>query len=168
VLDEIGASYTSLGPFFGSSERINKERIATLLTSMKRHTKSVAPKLLGVIGKEHLLERFAAAGGEPKTFKYILTPNEENGVPRLIEVAFGQHKKAFEEGVDSSSRMITRVNWSPAIHNPFRAMGTQGEGLDTLLESLEAGRGEPVIDLIHLACPRVQYTDRGKSAIVCD
>jgi hypothetical protein len=30
------------------------------------------------------------------------------------------------------------------------------------------GRQEPVVALLHVACPRVKYTDRGKSAVVVD
>ena len=58
------------------------------------------------------------------------------------------------------------VNWSPGIvSNPFRSLG-YGRGLDSLLAEKFAGPHEPVVVLVHLACPRVTYTDRGKSAIV--
>ena len=36
---------------------------------MKRHSKPVAPTLLGVIGREHLKERFLASGGNADTFE---------------------------------------------------------------------------------------------------
>jgi hypothetical protein len=58
------------------------------------------------------------------------------------------------------------VNWSPGIINPFRELGRYGYGLDTVLEQCRAGRDEPIVLLLHLACPRVEYTDRGKSAVV--
>ena len=38
--------------------------------------------------------------------------------------------------------------------------------LDTVLEQQRTGRDEPVILVLHMACPRVEYTDRGKSAVV--
>jgi hypothetical protein len=38
--------------------------------------------------------------------------------------------------------------------------------LDTVLAEQYANREEPVILVLHLACPRVEYTDRGKSAVV--
>ena len=41
-----------------------------------------------------------------------------------------------------------------------------GDGLAAMLEKRYAGRDEPIIFLLHLAHPRVRYTDRGKSALV--
>ena len=62
-------------------------------------------------------------------------------------------------------QLITGVNWSPGIVNPFRSLG-YGRSLESLLAEQFAGPHEPVVVLVHLACPRVTYTDRGKSAIV--
>jgi hypothetical protein len=41
-----------------------------------------------------------------------------------------------------------------------------GQSLDTILSQQRADRDEPVILVLHMACPRVEYTDRGKSAVV--
>ena len=38
--------------------------------------------------------------------------------------------------------------------------------LDSILEQQRSGRDEPIVLLLHIACPRVEYTDRGKSALV--
>jgi hypothetical protein len=43
-----------------------------------------------------------------------------------------------------------------------------GDGLAALLEKKYAGRDEPIVFLLHCACPRVRYTDRGKSAVVVE
>jgi hypothetical protein len=40
--------------------------------------------------------------------------------------------------------------------------------LDAILSKVHANASEPVIAVLHLACPRVAYTDRGKSAIVVE
>ncbi len=45
-------------------------------------------------------------------------------------------------------------------------LGPFGESLDTILSQQRAGRDEPVFLVLHMACPRVEYTDRGKSAVV--
>ena len=42
------------------------------------------------------------------------------------------------------------------------------DSLDSILEQQRAGDDQPVVLLLHMACPRVQYTDRGKSAVVID
>jgi hypothetical protein len=65
-------------------------------------------------------------------------------------------------------RIYTGANWSAAIGNPFRSFGSTGEGLETLLSDRRVTRGEPVVFVLHLAHPRVEYRDRGKSALVID
>jgi hypothetical protein len=77
------------------------------------------------------------------------------------ETAFG-----FCPAKGRSRRIVTGVNWSPGILNPFRELGRFGQSLDSVLERLYVGRNEPVVILLHIACPRVSYTDRGKSAVV--
>ena len=62
--------------------------------------------------------------------------------------------------------MVTGVNWSPGILNPFRELGSYGQSLDTILSQQRIAYDEPVILVLHMACPRVEYTDRGKSAVV--
>ena len=52
------------------------------------------------------------------------------------------------------------------IVNPFRELGDYGTSLDTMLARARADTDDPVILVIHIACPRVEYTDRGKSALV--
>jgi hypothetical protein len=59
------------------------------------------------------------------------------------------------------------VNWSPAIINPFRSLGPFGKSLDAILTEQRAGDpNEPIIFLLHLAHPRVEYSDRGKSSVI--
>ena len=63
-------------------------------------------------------------------------------------------------------RNFAGANWSAAIKNPFRSFGATGEGLEAALNQQRAGRNEPIVFVLHLAHSRVEYTDRGKSAIV--
>jgi hypothetical protein len=92
----------------------------------------------------------------------------ENGVPRVVEFAFDIHREGLTAGHGPSRKFITGVNWSPGINNPFRQLGRSGEGLDGILTGVRANTSQPVIAVLHLACPRVAYTDRGKSAIVVE
>jgi hypothetical protein len=78
----------------------------------------------------------------------------------VVEVAFGYCPEELP-----ARRIITGVNWSVGINNPFRQLGQYGESLDTFLERQRAGRAEPIILVVHLASPRIAYTDRGKSAV---
>jgi DNA topoisomerase VI subunit B len=168
VLAETGASHVSLHDFFGI-QKANTKNIAKLLASLKRHSKLMQPVELGVIGKDHFCCLLEAAGGDPKTFTYNRSLGETGGIPRVIEFAFGIHRDGLgNAGQAPSRKIITGVNWSPGINNPFRQLGRGGEGLDGILAEARANTSQPIIAALHLACPRVAYTDRGKSAIVVD
>jgi DNA topoisomerase VI subunit B len=159
VLDKIGLARAPLASLVADGE-FDQRTIPKLLAAMKAATKPVKPKLLGLIGKDHLAQRMAAAGVELKSFDYSRTfDTAEDGLPCVVEFAFGwcpEHEKR---------RLITGVNWSPAISNPFRQLGDYGESLDTIFSRQRVGSDEPVIMVLHVTCPRVEYTDRGKSAI---
>jgi DNA topoisomerase VI subunit B len=167
ILLETGASHVSLHDFFGR-KRANGHNIAKLLAALQKHSKPIPPAHLGIIGKAHLYRMMEAAGGDPKTFTYNRSDGETNGVPRVVEFAFGIHRDGLTAGRGPSRKFITGVNWSPGINNPFRQLGRSGEGLDSILAEVRANTSQPVIAVLHLACPRVAYTDRGKSAIVVE
>jgi DNA topoisomerase VI subunit B len=168
VLAETGASHVSLHNYFGLHQA-NTDNISKLLASLKRHTKSVNPAELGIIGKNHLYRMMELASGDPKTFTYKRIAGETNGVPRVVEFAFGIHQDGLATaGQVPSRKIITGVNWSPGINNPFRQLGRGGVGLDAILSEVRANTSQPVIAALHMACPRVAYTDRGKSAIVVE
>lgn len=168
VLAETGASHVSLHSFFGR-HKTNGDNIAKLLAAIRKHGRPVNPIRLGVIGKAHLFRMMEAAGGDPKTFTYSLTPAETDGVPRVVEFAFGVHRDGLAAAGNAPSRkVITGVNWSPGINNPFRQLGHNGDSLDAILAEARANTSQPVIAALHMACPRVAYTDRGKSAIVVE
>ena len=167
VLLETGASHVSLHDFFGRG-KANSENIARLLAALQSHSKPAKPAHLGVIGKAHFYRMMEAAGGNPKTFTYNRSFGETDGVPRVIEFAFGIHRDGLTAGRAPSRKVITGVNWSPGINNPFRQLGRAGVGLDAILSEVRANTSQPIIAALHLACPRVSYTDRGKSAIVVE
>jgi DNA topoisomerase VI subunit B len=167
VLAETGASHVSLHNFFGV-ERSNTRNIACLLASLKKYTKPVRPADLGIIGKQHFYSLMEIAGGDPKTFTYNRTLSETNGIPRIVEFAFGIHRDGLGTGRAPGRKFITGVNWSPGISNPFRQLGRAGDSVDSILAEVRANTSQPIIAALHLACPRVAYTDRGKSAIVVE
>jgi hypothetical protein len=167
VLEEVGCSHQSLAQFFGV-DQVNRNGIAKLLVAMRRYSKPVAPKHLGVIGVEHLKQRFLAAGGNIETFKYQcrkgMTPD---GIPYVVEFAFGLHQSGLTQGAAVTTRkIVTGANWSVGINNPFRAFGSTGEGLENTLAAVRANASQPVICALHLASAYIQYADRGKSSII--
>jgi DNA topoisomerase VI subunit B len=166
VLEEVGCSHQSLAQFFGV-DQVNRNGIAKLLASMRKHSKPVAPKHLGVIGAEHFKQRFLQAGGNAETFKYQRRKGmTDDGIPYIVEFAFGLHQHGLSREAKVSRKFITGANWSVGIHNPFRAFGSTGEGLETTLEKVRANASQPVICALHLASAYIQYADRGKSSII--
>jgi DNA topoisomerase VI subunit B len=159
VLDQLALHRVGLSGL-RKGEGLDHERTSVLLGAMRAITRPVKPATLGVIGKQHLQERFTALGCEIDTFQYRKVVGETDGLPEVLETAF-----AWRGDVDADRRLITGVNWSPGIVNPFRQLGKVGQSLDSILQQQRAGHEEPVIILLHLTCPRVSYTDRGKSAI---
>jgi DNA topoisomerase VI subunit B len=103
ILTDVGCSHQSLASFFGV-EKVNSAGIAKLLEAMQKHSKPVAPQLLGVIGREHLKERFLAAGGSAATFKYECRKGVEGGIPYVAEVVFGLHQSALSPDGEAATR----------------------------------------------------------------
>lgn len=159
VLDKLDLARAPLASLCAEGQ-FNKRKVVALLGAMQAATKPVKAKLLGLIGKNHFAQRMAAAAAEMQSFDYSKTFDvTDDGLPCVVEFAFGWCEKA------KARRLITGVNWSPGITNPFRQLGSYGQSLDTILSQQRADRDEPAILVLHVACPRVEYTDRGKSAI---
>ena len=97
MLEEIGASHVLLHSFFGR-HKTNSNNISKLLVALQKHSRPVRPAQLGVIGKVHLYRVMEAAGGDPKTFTYNRSDGETNGVPRVVEFAFGIHRDGLAAG----------------------------------------------------------------------
>ena len=161
VLDELDAARISLANFASNGSDLDHAAVDRLLAAMQTHTRPPKAKDLGVIGREHLLNRFLAYGAHAETFKYkAVIGDTATGLPVVIETAFGWCPDGSER------RIITGVNFSVALGNPFRSFGQTGEGLEHRLAEQRAGRNEPIIFVLHLASPRVEFADRGKTALV--
>ena len=163
--------------------------VAQLLRAMKEGSRAPKPKDLGVIGRDHLLQRFVAAGAQPDSFDYQMNAFEHDGLPYVVEVAFAYAPglaERVEEGEieededwdvdeeeierrekkrDRVRRMVTGLNFSASVGaNPFRELRDR-QGLDGLLNAQYAGPDEPVIVFVHLTTPRLQFLDKGKSSV---
>jgi len=173
VLDLAGMKRVKLSELV-VEDRLDSPRIEALLTAMQEHARPVKPQRLGIIGEDHLRSRFLAMGVLPESFQYAIKlaskskkTESESGdkaslIPWVLESAFGW----LGDGSEDQRRIFSGANWSAAIKNPFRSFGSTGEGLEAALSDMKAGAHEPIVFLLHLAHPRVEYTDRGKSALV--
>jgi DNA topoisomerase VI subunit B len=158
ICEAIGAARISLAEFYGDG---TSERTGVILSEMCRQSRPVKPKDLGTIGKNHLAAKFKMLGVAPETFDYRRVEFEHDRLPYVAEAAFGYCPNGIDE-----RRIITGVNWSPAIGaDPFRRLGPAGDSLDAILTRQRAGRHEPIVTVLHLACPRIDYLDRGKSSV---
>jgi len=159
VLDETGAARMSLRQFFGNG---NSKRVQKLLQAMQEHTKPVAAKDLKLLGKDHFAARFREIGAVDDTFQYCRALREVDGVPYALEAAFG-YAPELQEQV-----RLTGLNWSPTFLDPFRALGDR-EGhepsLDELLADQWVSRDDSVVIALHLASPRLAFTDKAKTAL---
>jgi hypothetical protein len=176
VLGETGLKRVRLSELV-IGDHFDSKRITQLLHAMQAHTRPVNPKLLGIIGEDHLKQRLLAMGIRPEPFQYArkvsggkckksqaAADDKASSLPWVLESAFGW----LGEGAADSRRIFSGANWSAAIKNPFRSFGATGEGLETTLTEVRATHREPVVFVLHLAHPRVEYTDRGKSALVIE
>jgi hypothetical protein len=162
VLSSVGLSREPLARLVVNG-RIDPDLSRRLLQAMQESSNPVKPPLLGVIGREHFTARFAAVGCEMESFDYRkIVDSDDEGLPFVIETAFGW----LGEEAPDTRRLITGVNWSPGIRNPFRTLGAFGMSLDTILSRQRVDQDEPVIFVLHAAYPRVEYLDRGKSSVV--
>ena len=161
ALDETGLARASIASLFGPDGSPDRHQIEALLASLKRHSKPVKAQALGVIGNTHLLACLTGAGAHPESTKYkrVLGIGEDR-LPCVLETAFGY----CPSGIDHR-RIVAGANWSVSLGNPFRSFGRHGEGLESILTEQRARYAEPIIFVVHFACPRIEFTDRGKSAI---
>ncbi len=161
VLESVGLARTKLSELV-VGDAINTKLVGKLLAAMKAAATAVKPAALGILGEEHLLQRCSEAGGDSKSFNYKKVLSTE-GLPWALETCF-----AYCPEEDKPRRIITGVNWSPGIVNPFRQLGSLGKSLDSILEQQRVGLDEPILFVLHISCPKVSYADRGKSSIIVE
>src|SRR5262249_50798662 len=137
VLERIGLRRAELDKL-RNGDGLDLKVVGHLLAAMKAETRPVNPSTLGAIGRDHLEQRFQELGSEMATFRYRKLLDGAAGLPSMAEIAFA-YCPATED-----RRLITGVNWSPGIVNPFRKLGRHGESLDSLLQELRVGPNEPV------------------------
>ncbi len=128
--------------------------VEKLLVDMKAASKPPKPSALGIIGKQHLTQWMLKHGDAAKeSIKYDRVMGTEAGMPYVIEVAFGVRKQ------DEARRMLrTGMNWTPIMGDPIPT-------LTKVIQELRIDRHDPVIVVVHLARPRFEFVDRGKTRV---
>jgi hypothetical protein len=144
-----------------SGDDLDDARLAVLLDAMKVESRPVKPKALGVIGADHLrthvVEHFDV---DPDSFRYRKAEGASSRggreLPYVWEVAFGIYNNPEE----TSRRLVvlTGLNWTPTLRPPITQL-TQMLGIQRV------GRDDPLVIVVHLACPVLPFIDRGKSVL---
>jgi DNA topoisomerase VI subunit B len=136
---------------------LDLQAVGRLLRAMQEASRPVSPAALGELGAAHLtqyLTEYCHVAPESVQYRRVREV-DSRGLPFVLEVAFGVYTPDYEE---CGRAVITGVNWTPAITIPFREM-------PQLLGVARADPQDPVVAIAHLACPRVEFTDRGKGQL---
>lgn len=158
ITDAVGTSRMSLADFYADGDGA---RVGALLREMRQRSRPIKSRDLGPIGKDHLAAKFESLGVAAETFDYRRAEFEHDGLPYLAEFAFGYCLNG-----PAHRRIITGINWSVSIGaDPFRRLGPGGESLAAILTEQRAGSHEPIVTVLHVGCPQIQYLDRGKSSV---
>jgi hypothetical protein len=163
VLEEVGCSHQSLAAFFGT-EQVNRAGIAKRWRRCAS-TRSWSPPTSRRHRRGHL-KQHSWPQAAADTFSTSGAGATGEGIPYIVEFAFGLHQSGLTQGESIPRKIITGANWSVGISNPFRAFGSTGEGLESTLAKVRANATSPIICALHLASAYIQYADRGKSSII--
>jgi hypothetical protein len=167
ILDAVDGARMPLAEFFNDGQ--SPLRVDTLLMTMQALTKTVVAKDLGVLGKDHFATHLADYGGTT-AFQYKRVLIDDPIVPCVLETAFAYCPKGTRR------HKILGLNFSPRLSDPFSKLDWwepidgddddgDGSSLDTFLEFQRVMADEPTIFALHLACPRLMFTDKGKTKL---
>ena len=140
---------------------VDRETARALLEAMRAEARPVKPLALGSLGEAHLRGWLGEHGAKMETVrcKRVQGVDDDSGLPFVVELAFAARTD------DGDRQIVTGINFAPTLVDPFRALGAYGIGLNLLLSNLYAHPDDPVTVVVHLACPHLNYTDRGKSSL---
>jgi DNA topoisomerase VI subunit B len=162
VLAETGLARADLSVLVKPDDSLDTPLIGKLLMAMKARARPAKARDLGVIGREHVARRFEELGCDMDKFIYPrprLVEGDGDEPPYVAEAAFAPWP-------GSERRLITGVNWSPGITNPFNVLCHPGMTLEGLLQDQRAGCYAPVVVFLHVATPRPQFANYGKSELL--
>lgn len=152
VVDGAGLSGLALSDLVVNGD-LDALRLGALLEHMQVESRPVKPDMLGVIGEAHFRRWLEAQGAAAESVVYRKKSGEVDGLPYVLEMAFG-----VSEDDNARGRRVAGLNWTPALGVPFGRM-------NELLGKCRVDPEDPAIVAVHLACPKLAFTDRGKSQV---
>ena len=137
----------------GTLGDLSEGAIKCLLEAMKDATREVLPQRLGVIGPDHFRKTLLALGISENSFKYKKKLGIEDGLPFIVEAAFGVKKRA-----DDVRNLVMGLNFSPTFRVP-------SQHFENELDATSVYDDDPVVVAVHQVTPQLRFVTLGKSEI---
>ncbi len=132
---------------------VDMQKVRLLLQRMKEASSAPKPNMLGVIGETHISRWMVRHGVREESIEYVKKQGTDGrGLPYVLEVAFGIRLD------DEGRRIVCGLNWTPTLTSPVYQ-------LQDALGPMRVESHDPVTVLVHLSCPRFDFTDRGKTRL---
>jgi hypothetical protein len=135
-----------------TGDDVDLGKAARLLWAMQAQSRPIKSDALGVLGEPHLAACLQRCGADRHSIQYKRVMGKEADLPFVLEVALGIRDD------EDNRQVIVGLNWSPALGSPFPQ-------LPYLLGEMRVDAQDPITVLVHLACPRLEFTDRGKGQL---
>ncbi|MGD9894961.1 MAG: ATP-binding protein [Dehalococcoidia bacterium] len=136
---------------------VDEHVVDRLLRVMQSQARALKPVALGILGEAHLrrvlTDTFGAAPASIRIKKFECVVDD---LPYVIEAGFGINDAHC---ADFPREIAVMLNWSPALGPPIPQIAA-------LLGECRVDRHDPVALVLHIACPRFEYVDRGKTRLV--
>jgi hypothetical protein len=126
--------------------------MVVLHAAMMEATREVLPKRLGVIGEEHFRRTLLASGISEQSFTYKKILGSEDGIPFVVEGAFGVTRRRSD-----LRDLFLGVNFSPVFRVPT--------DWERVIDRAEIDVDDPVVLAISLVTPKLKFTSLGKGEI---
>lgn len=135
---------------------VHLAQVHRLLSALQSEARQIQPQALGVLGEAHLRRRLVESYYvAEESIAYRKIAGLADGLPWVLEIAFGVLRTDYQ---GCGRTIAVGLNWAPALRSPLPQ-------LDRLLGEQRVDAGDPVVLVVHLACPRLDFTDRGKSRL---
>jgi DNA topoisomerase VI subunit B len=156
IADRAGLSGATLRDMVQGND-VSIAACRALLEQMQAEARAVKPQALGALGEQHLRNHMATRRYvQAESIRYKKAEGECDGLPFVIEVCFGIYGRDYQE---LGRNVSVGLNWAPSISaQPIH-------DLSTILGEQRVDSFDPVVVLVHLACPRFEYLDRGKTIV---
>lgn len=138
---------------FITADDIDPDFLSSLLLKMREGSTPPKPAMMGKIGEEHLSKWMIAHGATPESIHYACVSGIENDLPHVVEIAF-----AINTDDDASRQLFIGMNWSPTL-------GVPDQAIQDIIQQQRIDSSDPVLFLIHMARPRFEFMDRGKTRL---